>query len=80
MQSSTRLSSQAPNNIRQLSDPLSCELFILVEDFLSERLQYHPVGSFYLPVGSWVCHRGIFDRNALLLAEIEELGACEVGS
>jgi hypothetical protein len=73
MQSSTRLSSQAPNNIWQLSDPLSCELFILVEDFLSERLQYHPVGSFHLPVGSWVRHRGIFDLNALLLTEIEEL-------
>jgi hypothetical protein len=73
MQSSTRLSSQAPNNIRQLSDLLSCELFILVKDFLSERLQYHPVSSFDLPVGSWVRHRGIFDLNALLLAEIEEL-------
>jgi hypothetical protein len=73
MQGSTRLSSQALNNIRQLSDPLSCELFILVEDFLSERFQYHVVGSFYLPVGSWARHRGIFDLNALLLAEIEKL-------
>jgi hypothetical protein len=73
MQSSARLSSQALNNIRQLSDPLSCELFILVKDFLSERFQYHPVGSFYLPVGSWVRHRGIFDLNAFLFAEIEEL-------
>jgi hypothetical protein len=73
MQSSARLSSQAPNNIRQLSDPLSCKLFILVEDFLSERIQYHPVGSLYLPVGSWVCHRGVFDLNAFLFAEIKEL-------
>jgi hypothetical protein len=73
MQSSTRLSSQAPNNIQQLSYPLSCELFILVEDFLSECLLYHPVSSFDLPVGSWVRHRGIFDLDALLLAEIEEL-------
>ena len=73
MQSSARLSSQDPDNIWQLSDLLSCELFILVEDFLSERLQYHHVSSFDLPVGSWLRHQGIFDLNALLLAEIEEL-------
>jgi hypothetical protein len=73
MQSSTRLISQAPNNLRQLSDPHSCDFFILVEDFLSELFQYHPVSSFDLPVGSWVRHRGIFDLNALLLVEIEEL-------
>jgi hypothetical protein len=73
MQGSTRLRSQAPNDVRQFPDPLSCELFIFVENFLSERLQYHPVGSFYLPVGSWVCQRGIFDLNALLLAEVKEL-------
>jgi hypothetical protein len=73
MQSSARLSSQAPNNIRQLSNPLSCKLFILVKDFLSECFQYHPVGSFYLHVGIWVRHRGIFDLNAFLFAEIEEL-------
>jgi hypothetical protein len=73
MQSSASLSSQAPNNIRQLSNPLSCELFIPVKNFLSECFQYHPVGSFYLPVGSWVCHRGIFDLNAFLFAEIKKL-------
>jgi hypothetical protein len=73
MQSPARLSSQAPNNLGQLSDPLSCELFIFVEDFLSKRLQYHPVGSFYMPVGSCVRHRGIFDLNAFLFAEIKEL-------
>jgi hypothetical protein len=73
MQSSARLSSQAPRNIWQLSDPFSCELLILIEDLLFECFHYHSVGSFYLPVGSWVRHRGILDLNAFLLTEIEEL-------
>jgi hypothetical protein len=73
MQSSARLSSQALGNIWQLSDPFSCELFILIKDLLSECFQYHSVGSFYLPVGSWVRHRGILDLNSFLLTKIEEL-------
>jgi hypothetical protein len=52
----------------------------VVVDPQLEPLQNHVVGTFYLPIRYGVCHGGPVHLDVVILAEIQELSASELGA
>jgi hypothetical protein len=72
------LGSQTLDYIGQFPDPLPRELSMFIKYFLSERFEYHLIGSLQFPISFWVCHRRILDLDASLLSKVKEFYTGEV--
>src|SRR6266540_6935899 len=60
--------------------PFSCVGFKSIEHPCLDALKHHAVGSFYLPVTLWVCHRSVANFYAEFFAPIFEFYAYELSA